>query len=418
MIRFHIFVISKHNPALLQCKQPIMSNSPLPIILCKTPYQPFALCYALMMIKYRFTRFLTYALATIVLFGNVILFATTSRAEMAIGVLTDLSGKASLLGKQIELGARLAADAHSNENPANELRLEVQDSACDPRQAQKAAVKLLRLNVSVVVGPICSNAMYAAIKVLSPAGITVISPFIRASQIARGRKKHNWLIYTLAGDANSEARAISDLLLKRWQGKAYAIADDGSIYGRGLSDQFRTLAELSGQKPIALANYRPLQSNQISMLRRLAKSGLEALFVGGEAVDIAQIARDVQKLGLDIEIAGGESLSLLPHEDNALSVPQGVLAVMQVEPNSYQAAAGLVSKLQRQGIDSDGGIIPGYALMQIALVAAKSGKTNIKDQSFDTILGAVRFSKDGYASAYPYQLHIWRDGQIKPLDGS
>lgn len=153
------------------------------------------------------------------------------------------------------------------------------------------------------------------------------------------------------------------------------------------------------------------------MLRRLAKSGLEALFVGGEAVDIAQIARDVEKLGFDIEIAGGESLSLLPYEDNALSVPQGVLAVMPVEPARYQAAAGLVSKLKRQDIDSEGGIIPGYALMQIAVAAIKSGKTSIDDQEFDTILGPVRFSKDGYANAYPYQLHVWRDGQIKPLGG-
>ena len=91
---------------------------------------------------------------------------------------------------------------------------------------------------------------------------------------------------------------------------------------------------------------------------------------------------------------------------------------MPLEPNRYQAAAGLVSKLKRQGINSDGGIIPGYALMQIAMAAAKPGKTNIENQSFDTLLGTVRFSKDGYASAYPYQLHIWRDGQIKPLGGS
>ena len=381
------------------------------------PYLPSALCYALMMNKNRFTKLVPYVLAAIVFLGPVVSSATKSNAEMAIGILTDLSGKASLLGKQIELGVRLAGQAAGNENPSIDLRLEVQDSACDPHQAQKAAVKLLLLNVSVVVGPICNKAMYAAIKVLSPSGITVISPFIRASRIARGRKKQNWRVYTLASNAKAEAGAIAKLLLERWQGKAYAIADDGSIYGRGLADQFRTLAELSGQKPVALANYRPLQSNQISMLRRLAKSGLEALFVGGDAVDIAQIARDVKKLGLDIEIAGGESLSLLPYEDNALSIPQGVLAVMPVEPNRYQAAAGLVSKLKRQNIDSEGGIIPGYAMMQIAVAAAKSGKTNIDGQEFDTILGSVKFSKDGYASAFPYQLHVWRDGGIKPLGG-
>ncbi len=368
------------------------------------------------MYKHRFTQLSQFAIATAAWVGLSISGATIANAEIAIGLMSDLSGKASLLGKNTELGARLATNDYNSGAVGEKIRLVVQDSACNAKQAQKAAAKLLRLNIKIVIGPICNKALFAAIKVLSPAGITIITPNIRATRIARGRKKENWLVFSLAGNAKTESEAISKILLDRWQGMAYAIADDGSIYGRGLADDFRTLAELSGQKPVALANYRPLQTKQISMLRRLQKSGMEALFIGGDAVDIALIARDADKIGLDIEIAGGESVALLPFEDSAKFVPPGLLAVMPVEPQYFPSASELVASLKRQGIAPDGGVIPGYALMQIAIKAATS-TDKIEQLEFDTVLGKIRFSNDGYANAYPYRLHVWADGEIKPLGG-
>jgi branched-chain amino acid transport system substrate-binding protein len=341
----------------------------------------------------------------------------SAKAEIAIGILTPLSGKTQTLGKQLELGARLAVDKHQSKPAATSIRLEVLDSACDEATAAKAARKLLQLNVKIVIGPLCSKAMYAALEVLSPNGIPVVAPYIRASRLDRGRKEEGWLSYTLATTANSETENISKILLKRWQGMAYAIADDGSVYGRGLADAFRTFAELNGQKPVALATFRPLQSNQISMLRRLEKSGIEALFVGGDAGDIAQIARDAKKLKLDLEIAGGETLIMLPYVDDAASVPDGILAIMPLDPTLFPRAAGLVANLHKEGIEAEGALIPGYALIEIAANAIANNLLKLEGQSFDTIMGSISFGDNGRAGAYPYQLHVWKDQKVKPLGG-
>lgn len=356
-------------------------------------------------------------LATFLFLVSAFLPDQNANAEVAIGVLTPLSGKTMMLGKQIELGARLAADRLKSKSDGVVVRLEVLDSACDADIAKKSAHQLLQLNVKIVIGPLCSKAMYAALEVLSPAGVPVIAPYIRASRLDRGRKDSGWLSYTLASGAHSETVNISRILLKRWQGMAYAIADDGSVYGRGLADEFRTLSELSGQKPVALATFRPLQSNQISMLRRLTKSGIEALFVGGDAGDIAQIARDVKKLGLDIEIAGGETLVMLPLVDDAASVPEGILAIMPIDPVLIPQAAGLIANLRQEGIEPEGALIPGYAMTEIAAKAIASEKLKLEGQSFDTIMGSIGFNDDGRASAYPYRLHVWVDQQVKPLGG-
>ncbi len=352
-----------------------------------------------------------------ILIALVIAPVSNAKAQIVIGVLTDLSAKSSIIGKQIELGARLGAGAPIARSGADDTLVVVEDSGCDPDTAKLAAKRLVEQNVRIVIGPICSKAMYAALDILSPAGIPLVSPFIRATHIARGRKDDGWLAYTLAGSANAEGEAIARILLKRWQGKAYAIADDGGVYGRGLADQFRTLADLSGQKPIANVNFRPLQSTQIAMLRRLARSGVEALFIGGEAYDVAQIARDAKKIGLDIEIVGGEALALLPYEDDATSIPDGILAVMPVDPALYPSSTKLVNNLKSERLQTTGGIIPGYAMVQIARAAIADDRVDLTGDAFETILGAVRFSKDGYANAYPYRLHIWANGRISPMGG-
>lgn len=367
------------------------------------------------MIINRFTSLASKIQLAVIVAGLLVWSGGPTRAQSVIGVLTALSGKPAFLGQQLELGARLATASLADKSP--DLELVVADSGCDTDKARVAAKKLLSQGASIVIGPICSKAMIAALAVLSPAGVPIISPSIRASWLQNGRKSNNWAAYSLAADARAEVQNASKILLKRWQGMAYAIADDGGIYGRGVAEEFRILAELSGQKPVAVANFRPLQSNQISLLRRLAKNGIEALFVGGDANDVAQIARDAKKLGLDIEIAGGEPLILLPHVDDAASIPGGILVVMPVEPARSVSALRLVNNLRQEGIEPDGALLSGYALAQIAATALLRNNFELVGQNFETIIGPVSFAKNGHAGAFPYRLHIFSNGQIKPLGG-
>ncbi len=342
---------------------------------------------------------------------------STAAAGQTVGVLTSLSGKNALLGKQLELGVRLAADRHPVKTNAANIALEVRDSACKAGSAKLAAQDLLQHGVKIVIGPLCTEALYAALEVLSPKGVAIIAPYIRASKLDEGRKSNNWQAFTLAGPANEEAENISRILLQRWQGRPYAIVDDGGIYGRGLADDFRAMAELSGQKPVAVASFRPLQSNQIAMLRQLARSNIEALFVGGDADDIAQIARDAEKLGLDIEIVGGESLIMLPFVDDPSSVPSGILAILQLEPDLLPGASDLTTNLKLEGISGGGALVPGYGLFEIAAEALSFNNSKLEGHTFDTILGPVTFGMDGRAGAFTYRLHVWKDQQIKPLGG-
>ncbi len=356
-------------------------------------------------------------LSAALLAGALCFVPGIAKSETAIGVLTPLTGKPALLGKQIEFGAKLAVDKLKAADKYGDIRLEVRDSACDAVTAKSASHQLLKRKVQIVIGPLCGKALEAALDVLSPAGVPVIAPFARSSQLDRGRKEKGWLSYTLASNSKAEPENIARILLERWKGVPYAIADDGSIYGRGLADDLRIIADASGQKPVALANYRPLQTNQVAMLRRLMKNGIKALFIGGDAADIAQIARDARKLGLDIEIVGGESMILLPYVDDAAGIPEGLMAILPIDPALVPEAGSLADNLRKENIDPEGALLPGYAMVQIAAKAIANDNLKLEGQAFPTIMGTISFDSNGRASAYSYQLHVWKDGQMKPLGG-
>jgi len=120
---------------------------------------------------------------------------------------------------------------------------------------------------------------------------------------------------------------------------------------------------------------------------------------------------------MDLEIAGGETLVMLPLVDDAASVPKGILAIMPVDPVLFPQAAGLIANLRQEGIEPEGALIPGYAITEIAAKALSNEILKLEGKSFDTIMGPISFGEDGRAGAYPYRLHVWADQQVKPLGG-
>ena len=97
----------------------------------------------------------------------------------------------------------------------------------------------------------------------------------------RLREVEGLSLWSLSNAPDGEARAIVDLVLPQFQNRPYAIIDDGSVYGRALADDIRLLAEEAGSRPILSSNFRPLQTTQISLLRRLRKKKGRRIISGG-----------------------------------------------------------------------------------------------------------------------------------------
>ncbi|MEM7300468.1 MAG: ABC transporter substrate-binding protein [Pseudomonadota bacterium] len=330
-----------------------------------------------------------------------------------VGVLTPLSGRHENLGKQLLEGAKAAIATHNLANPGNRVQLEFRDSKCEVDAALKEEAALRKAGAEILVGPMCNRPLIALLDRKASEILPTLVAFQRDKRLEDGRKKNGWPIYTLEPEAKAEPQAIVKFLLNRWSETPYAILDDGSVYGRGLADDIQGLAEARGQSPVALANFRPLQTSQAHVLRRLAKSGIKAIYVAGDAEDVSVFAKDAIRLGLELEVAGGEPLALLPFIDGLEQVPEGILAILQTQAVSLPKAEALIDRMAKAKIKVDGAFLRGMALTQIAIGTLNGGKVELSGK-YDTVLGSIEFKQDGRADILPLELFVWRNGKFEP----
>jgi branched-chain amino acid transport system substrate-binding protein len=326
-------------------------------------------------------------------------------AGISIGLAAPLSGPSQPLGEQLQEGVETAAANYAGAT----VTLETADDQCTADGGSNAARKFADAGVRAVVGFLCSEAIEAAMPILKDAHIPVITPGVRVNSLTDKRYKTGWPVYRLAPRDDEEAKAVAAILTKRWANRLFAIIDDGTIYGRDLSENFRLAAEQAGLKPVFTDNYRPQMDNQIGLVGRLKKAGAEYVFVGGDRSDIAVIGRDAEKLGLKLTIAGGEALRGVPGD---VPLVKGTLMIGLPDWSETNDLIAL-SQFKAAEIVPEGYVLPGYAALQIAAASlapqntAESFEEHVEKTKFATAIGLVRFDDKGDMVGNPYRLYEW-----------
>lgn len=345
-------------------------------------------------------RFRMSSLRLISAFAAAIALCGVAQADaIRIGVAAPLTGASAPLGRQLEAGAQAAAKAREDQQVA----IETVDDGCTAEGGAAAARRFAEAKVQLVVGFLCTEAIEAALPILTSAAIPVITPGVRTDSLTDRRGKTGWPIYRLAPRADGERGAVAAILTRLWRDQLFAIVDDGTIYGRELAESFRVAAEQAGRKSVFVDTYRPQLDNQIGLVGRLRKAGATHLLVGGDRDDIAVIARDAQQLGVPLVIAGGETLRSAPGD-----VPLKAGTLMIGLPEWAEIAdPAVVESVGKGGIQPEGYVLPAYAAMEVAMAAARSGAgptAALDNQEFRTAIGTVRFDAKGDLTENPYML--------------
>lgn len=339
-------------------------------------------------------------------------------AAYKIGLSLPMSGNAALLGRQFQDGARLALEALA---PGGAVELVVVDDGCDADIAELAAADLRNADVRLVTGLLCDAAAFAAAEAFQNRSVPVIIAGARSERLMKDRARHDWQVWRMAPADADAARAAAQGLSRRWTGRPWALVDDGTVYGRTLADEFRAIMEAAGLPPQFADTYRPAQSSQVPMLRRLQRAGVTAAFVAGAPEDFAVIAGGAVEVGLEIELAGGPSLDLLPWIEQRAMVPDGALAVIEPDPSSLPAAKDLTLTLEANGIEPEPYVYLGYAALQVALAARRDDPAEtaraLSATVFGTVLGHVDFDETGINRINPYRLYVWQGDSFRPIEG-
>jgi branched-chain amino acid transport system substrate-binding protein len=348
----------------------------------------------------------------------LIAMALTSQAGGAsaqtsiIGLAAPLSGPSGLLGEQMRAGAEAAAADRG-------VALEVADDACTAAGGSAAARRFVQAQVQAVTGFLCTEAIEAALPILTQAGIPVITTGVRTESLTDRRDKTGWLVFRLAPRADAETRAAARILGTLWRDELFAIIDDGTIYSRDLSEGLRLALEQQSLKPVYVDTFRPQLDNQIGLAGRLRKSGATHVFAGGDRSDLAILGRDAAAIGYDLTIAGGEVLRAAPED---VDLVPGTLMVGLPEWSSIVQPEA-IERLRSRDIESDGYVLPTYAAVEIAAAAAslasQSGQplsSFLAGEEFQTVLGSVGFDAKGDWSENPYRLFSYNGRDFVEVD--
>ena len=330
---------------------------------------------------------------------------------LRIGLSLPLSGNAEKLGRQFLAGANLATGVHNTFSP-RKIQLVMADDGCNDELGKLAAHNILAAKPDLVVGYLCNEPAYIAASKFRTAKLPILIAGAQSDRLIKDREHAEWRLWRISPGDSELAKKAGEIFSVKWQNRSFAIVDDGTVHGRTLADDFRAVMEEAGHKPQFNDTFRPTQSTQARLVRRLKKAGVTHVFVAADAEDIAMIATNANELGIALEIAGSQVLSILPFLPKDRHPPAGLLALLQLDGSINRYATNLTAELQEKGIDPEPYVYRGYAAMQVAIDAVSNSTertiANLNSKTFSTVLGPVKFSPDGANQISPYALFKWQ----------
>jgi branched-chain amino acid transport system substrate-binding protein len=221
-----------------------------------------------------------------------------------IGVLQVLSGDLAHLGLRNLRIIELALDDRGPELLAHSLELETEDSLCSQEGGSTAAAKIAAdPQIVGILGPTCSGAAASAMKVVSEAGLLMISGSSTAPSLTSmgGEPGTDWrpgFLRTAQNDALS-GRAAATFASQQLDLSKAATINDGDPYTRGLTETFeRGFIELGGQVVLS-AGVNKGDTDMGPVLTAVARSGAEVVYLPifeREASHLLHQARAMQSL--------------------------------------------------------------------------------------------------------------------------
>jgi len=234
-----------------------------------------------------------------------------------VAVLQALSGDLELFGLTNLQSIELALDDRGGELLGHPIELQSEDSLCSKEGGATAASKIVAdPQIVGVIGPTCSGAAAPAMKVVSEAGLVMISGSSSAPSLTSvgGERGSDWqpgFLRTVQNDALSGHAAATFAFQVLGVTKAATI-NDGDPYTRGLTDVFeQVFTELGGEAVLATVVNKG-DTNMRPVLTAVARSGAELMFFPvfqPEGDFIVLQAREMEELE-DITLMSAEGLYL------------------------------------------------------------------------------------------------------------
>src|SRR5271169_1343482 len=186
--------------------------------------------------------------------GASLLSTTTFAQDLTIAVAGPMTGGESAFGRQMKNGAEMAvADINAGGGLlGKKLTLDVEDDACDPKQARSVAEKIASAKIPFVAGHYCSSSSIPASEAYAEGNVLQITP---ASTNPTFTERGLWNTFRVCGRDDQQGAVAGAYLAKTFAGKNIAILNDKTTYGQGLADETKKALNKAGVQEKMFESY-------------------------------------------------------------------------------------------------------------------------------------------------------------------
>ncbi|MEO6839315.1 MAG: branched-chain amino acid ABC transporter substrate-binding protein [Bradyrhizobium sp.] len=350
-------------------------------------------------------------------FGASLALSTTALAQdITIAVAGPMTGGESAFGRQMKNGAEQAvADLNTAGGLlGKKLALDVEDDACDPKQARSVAEKIGSAKIPFVAGHYCSSSSIPASEAYADGNVLEITP---ASTNPLFTERNLWNVARVCGRDDQQGTVAGDYIAKAFKGKNIAILNDKTTYGKGLADETKKALNRAGVTEKMFESYNKGDKDFNAIVSRLKRDNIDLVYVGGYHQEAGLILRQMRDQGLQTVLMAGDALADKEFASITGPAGAGTLFTFGPDPRNKPTAKTIVEAFKAKNIDPEGYTLYTYAAVQVWSQAAKKAGTTdpmkvmavIKANAWDTVIGNLAFDAKGDIKQLDYVVYKWDD---------
>ena len=349
--------------------------------------------------------------------------SVSAQTVVKIGHVGPLTGAIAHLGKDNELGAKLAiedlnAKGISLGGKPVKFELLSEDDAADPKQGTAAATKLVDARVNGVIGHLNSGTTIPASKIYHDAGIPQISPSATNPKYTQQGYKSAFRVVANDGQLGG---TLGRYAVQEIKAKNIAIVDDRTAYGQGVADEFQKAVTAAGGKVVGREFTNDKATDFNAILTKLKGAKPDMVFYGGMDAVAGPMLRQMKQLGINAKFMGGDGIctgELIKLAGDGMADGQVVCAEAGGVTKEKEAAMTAWKTRFKEKTGQDVQIYAPYVYDAIMTMVAAMQKANSAEPakylpeltkiSYDGVTGKIQFDekgdiKDGTLTLYTYK---------------
>src|ERR1700755_3366969 len=348
-------------------------------------------------------------------FGASLALSTAALAQdLTVAVAGPMTGGESAFGRKMKTGADMAvADLNAAGGVlGKKLTLDVEDDACDPKQARSVAEKIGSSKIPFVAGHYCSSSSIPASEAYADGNVLQITP---ASTNPLFTERKLWNVARVCGRDDQQGLVAADYIAKNFKGKNVAILNDKTTYGKGLADETKKALNKVAFTEKMFESYNKGDKDFTAIVSRMKRDNIDLVYVGGYHQESGLMVRQMRDQGLKTVLMAGDALADKEFATITGAAGEGTLFTFGPDPRNKPTAKPIVEKFKAKNIDPEGYTLYTYAAMQVwSKAAAKAGTTDpkkvmetIKAGEWDTVIGKLSFDAKGDIKVIDYVVYKW-----------